>query len=72
MNVRFEPEQEAQINTVLLELRTIPAANIIAETKVTIVELKVCIARAEDILRTQLQEIQKITALAQVAAPITK
>ena len=48
-NMLFEPELEAQENTVVVELHNIPAANNIDEMKAAIVELKVRIARVEDI-----------------------
>ena len=57
---------------VLLELHSIPAATTIEETKNKLVELKVRIAKAEDILETPIQEMQKKTALLQVIDPITK
>jgi len=72
LHLRFEPELEAQKNTVLLELHNIPAAHTIDETKIRIVELKVRIARAEDILGMQIQDMQKMTALLQVIDPVTK
>ena len=50
LNLLFEPELEAQKNPILLELHNIPAGNTIDEAKVRIVELKVRIARAENIL----------------------
>ena len=56
----------------LLELHNIPAAHTIEETKIRIVELKVRIARAEDILGMQIQDMQKMTALLQVIDPTTK
>ena len=49
LNARFEPELETQQNILLLELHNLPDANASEQTKVEIVELKVRIARAEDI-----------------------
>ena len=72
LNLTFEPELEAQKNTVLLELHSILAATSIEETKNKIVELNARIARAEDILRTQILEMQNKNALLQVSDPITK
>ena len=57
--MRFEPELEAKKSTVFLELHSISAATSIEETKNKIVELEVCIASVEDILRTQIQEMQQ-------------
>ena len=50
LHLRFEPELEAQKNTVLYDLHSIDAAKSIEETKIKLVELKVRIARAEDVL----------------------
>ena len=62
LHLRFEPELETEKNVVLLELRSIPAATTIEETKAKLTELKVRIAKAEDILGNSIQEIQKKTA----------
>ena len=59
LHLRFEPELEAQKNVVLVELHTIPQAHSIEETKTKMVELRVRIAKAENILGQSLQEIQK-------------
>ena len=72
LHVRFEPELEAQKNKVLTDLHDIDAANNIEETKLKVVELKVRIARAEDILGVAIQEIQKKTALLRIIDPITR
>ena len=50
LHLRFEPELEAQKNVVLVELHNIPGASTIEETKAKLVELKVRITKAEDIL----------------------
>ena len=71
LNRRFEREEEAQQSTVLLELHNIPAATTIEETKMQILQLKVRIARAEDILGTRIQKMQRETALLQVIDLIT-
>ena len=47
---RFEPELEACPNTMILRLHNIPAANTVEESTVKIVEVKVRIARADDIV----------------------
>ncbi len=57
---------------VLLELHSTPAATTIEETKAKLVELKVRIAKAEDILGSAVTDMQKKTALLQVMDPITK
>ena len=72
LHLRFEPEMEAQKNIVLPELHNIPAATTIEDTKQKLVELRVRIAKAEDILGEPIQEMQKKTALFQVIDPITK
>ena len=54
LNLRFEPELEAQQNIVLFELHNIPAANNIDEAKVRIVEPKLRMARAKRILWMQI------------------
>jgi len=72
LHLRFEPELEAQKNTVLLEIHTITPATTIEETKANLVELKVRIAKAEDILGENITERQMKTALLQVMDPITK
>ena len=65
INLRLKPEQETQNNTVHFELYSILAVTSTAETKTKIVEVKVCIPMAEDILATQIQEMQKKTTLLQ-------
>ena len=65
LHLRFEPELEVQRNVVLLELHNIPAATTIEDAKAKLVELKVRIAKAEDILGEPIQEMQKKTALLQ-------
>ena len=70
--MRFEPELEAQKNTVPLELHSIPVSSSVEETKNKLVELKVRIARAEDILGEKITDMQKKTALLQILDPITK
>ena len=72
LHLRFEPELQAQKNIVLLELHSMTAAKTIDETKAKLVELKVRIAKAEDILGIPVQDMQKKTALLQVIDPITK
>ena len=67
-----ELELEAEKSTMLLELHNVPVANIIGETMVKLVELKSRIARAEDRLRMELQEIQKMIAVLQVVDLIAK
>ena len=53
LNVHFETELVVQNNIVLLELDNIAPATSIEGTKMKIVEIKVRIARAEDILGQQ-------------------
>ena len=72
LHLRFEPELEAQKNVVLTELHSITAATTIEETKLKLTELRVRIAKVEEILDTPLHEIQKKTALLQILDPITK
>ena len=57
--VNTEPELEAQKNIVLIDLHNIPAANSINETKEKLVELRVRITKAENILGVRIQEVQK-------------
>ena len=70
--MQFEPEPEAQKNAAFVELHSGSVAASIEETKNDIVEPKVRIARAEDILGTQIQHMQKKTALGQAIGRITK
>jgi hypothetical protein len=72
LHVRFEPELEAQKNVVLLELHNIPQAVSIEETKGKLVELRVRITKAENILGVAIQDVQKRTAMLQILDPITK
>lgn len=72
LHLRFEPELEAQKNTVLLELHNIAPAGSIDETKTKMVELRVRIAKAENILGEILQPIQKKTAMLQILDPVTR
>ena len=72
LHVRFEPELEAQKNVVLLELHNIPQAASIEETKGKLVELRVRITKAENILGVAIQDVQKRTAMLQILDPITK
>ena len=72
LHLRFEPELEAQKNVVLPELHNIPLASNIEETKTKMVELRVRIARAENILGEILQPIQKKTAMLQILDPVTR
>ena len=55
LHLRFEPELEAQKNTVLVDLHNITAAITINETKEKLFELKVRITRAGDILGVPIQ-----------------
>jgi hypothetical protein len=72
LHVRFEPELEAQKNVVLLELHNIPQSNSIEETKGKLVELRVRITKAENILGAAIQDVQKRTAMLQILDPTTK
>ena len=72
LHLRFEPELEAQKNTVLYDLHSIEAAKSIEDTKIKLVELKVRIARAEDVLDEPLHGIQKKTAMLHILDPISK
>jgi hypothetical protein len=72
LHLRFEPELQAQKNSVLLELHNMGAATTIEETKRKLVELRVRTAKAENILGMSVQDVQKKTALLQVLDPITK
>ena len=72
LHLRFEPELEAQKNVVLLEIHSILPSTAIEETKTKLVELKVRIAKAEEILEERVTEMQKKTALLQILDPITK
>ena len=72
LHLRFEPELEAQKNTVLYDLHSIEAARTIEDTKLKLVELKVRIARAEDVLDEPLHSIQKKTAMLHILDPISK
>jgi hypothetical protein len=72
LHLRFEPELEAQKNVVLMDLHNIEAATTIEDTKTKMVELRVRIAKAENILGVTIQEIQKKTALLQIIDPITR
>ena len=72
LNWRFEPELEACPNTMVLKLHNIPAANTVEESTVKMVELKVRIARADNILGMQIRNMHKVTALRQVTDPIIK
>ena len=71
LTMRFEPELEAQKNTVLLELHSILVSSSVEETKNKLVELKVRIARAEDILGEKITDMQKKTALLQILDSLT-
>ena len=59
LTMRFEPELEAQKNTVLLELHSIPVSTSVDETKTKLVELKVRTARTQDILGEKITDMQK-------------
>ena len=72
LHLRFEPELEDQKNVVLLQLHNIPPASSIEETKMKMVELRVRIAKAENIWGQALQEIQKKTAMLQILDPATR
>ena len=72
LHLRFEPQLQAQKNTVLLELHNMTAAATIEETKNKMVELKVRIAKAENILGMNVQDMQKKTALLQILDLVTK
>ena len=72
LHLAFEPQLEAQRNAVLLDLRSIPPSTSIADTKSKLLELKVRIKKAEDILIEGVADIQKVTALLQILDPITK
>ena len=72
LHLRFEPELEAQKNTVLLELHNMIAANTIEETKGKMVELRVRIAKAESASGMKVEDMQKKTALLQILDPVTK
>ena len=72
LHLRFEPELEAQKNVVLMDLHNIEVATTIEETKNKMVELRVRITKAENILGVVIQEIQKKTALLQIIDPITR
>ena len=72
LHLRFEPELEAQRNVVLTDLHNITPAKNIDETRSKMVELKVRIAKAENILHMEVQEMQKMTALLQIIDPITR
>ena len=72
LNFRFELELEAQTHKVLLDLHNITAADTLEETKVRLVELKVRIASADDLLGMQTQNMLKMPALIQVIDPITE
>ena len=56
----------------LLELHILTAATTIEETKSKMVELRVRIAKAENISGMSVQDIQKKTALLQILNPVTK
>jgi hypothetical protein len=72
LHLRFEPELEAQKNVVLVDLHNIAAATTVEETKSKMVELRVRITKAENILGVEIQEIQKKTALLQIIDPTTR
>ena len=72
LHLRFEPELEAHKNSVLVDLHDLKPATTIEETKAKMVELKVRITSAEDILGIDLHDIQKKTAVLQVIDPITR
>ena len=55
LHLRFEPELEAQKNVVLMDLHNMTAATTIEETKNKMVELKVRITKAENILGVEIQ-----------------
>ena len=74
-NLTYAPRQTLKdTNALSLEPHRIPAATSIEETSVKLVEVKVRIARARDILGAEckVQYMQNITALFQVTDPITK